>query len=173
MKEIRTAMNRPALRSGNSSKRSELGGSSPHPPTSPFAWIARLRGSNYSVLCFLLLFFAVVTVVYFFENLDSNRVGGPLSPPFTVTYRNSHVGRGVVMDISNRSGATLYGVRVTIKAKDGRHTSAEVIDALRPGEDKEVGWLQLHQWVLEAGEEVSIYASGYPAPFHTTCVLPR
>ena len=116
------------------------------------------------MLKFMLLFFGAVVVVYIFTNLDAHRVGGPLSPPFTVTYRNSYVGRGVVTNITNRSEATLYGVRVKIEGQDGHETSAEVTDSLKPGENKEVGWRELHHWTLEAGEQVSLYASGYPRP---------
>lgn len=118
----------------------------------------------------ILPFIVVGVAIYLFVYGGTGRVGGPMSPPIGVTYRDSYVGAGIVMDIANHSDKTLYGVRVHIVGGDGRSTDAKVAAALKSGEDKEVGWMQLDGWKLENGEEVSVYADGYPTPFCTKCL---
>ncbi len=119
-------------------------------------------------MVFSLSVLAIVACVIF-SACDPGRVAGPLSPPLGVSYRDSYIGHGIVMDISNHSDKTLYGVRVHITSSDGHSTDANVANALKPGEEKEVGWMELNNWKLEMGEDISIYADGYPAPFITSC----
>ncbi len=121
----------------------------------------------------LLALIVVGAVVYFFMNFGAGRVGGPLSPPFGVSFRNSYIGAGVVMNVSNHSDKNLYGVRVHIAGKNGRSTDANIATVLKPGEEKEVGWLELDRWKLEVGEDISVYADSYPAPFMTSCLGDR
>ena len=117
-----------------------------------------------------ILFCIVVgVVIYFFVYGGTGRVGGPMSPPVGVAYRDSYIGAGIVMDIANHSDKTLYGVHVHIVGQGGRSTDAKIATAMKSGEDKEVGWMQLDNWKLENGEEISVYADGYPAPFCTSC----
>ena len=54
------------------------------------------------------LFIVVGVVIYLFVYGGTGRVGGPMSPLVGVTYRDSYVGAGIVMDIANQSGKTLY-----------------------------------------------------------------
>ena len=117
------------------------------------------------VLLGVVAYFAVT----FFSDVGNGRVAGPMSPPFSVTYRDSYIGHGIVIDIANHSEKILYGVRLNISNKDGHHTSLNVTNVLKPGEDKEIGWLELDNWKLEVGEDITIYADGYPAPFFTSC----
>jgi hypothetical protein len=117
----------------------------------------------------LLLLIVLGAIVYFFMNFGDGRVAGPMSPPFSVTYRESHIGLGIVVKIANHSEKTLYGVRVHIVGRSGHSTDAKVADYLKPLEEKEVGWMELSDWKLEVGEEISIYADGYPAPYVTSC----
>ena len=81
----------------------------------------------------ILLFIVVGVAIYLFVYGGTGRVGGSMSPPVGVTYRDSYVGAGIVMDIANHSGKTLYGVRVHIVGRDGRSTDAKVATALNQG----------------------------------------
>lgn len=67
-------------------------------------------------------------VVYFFTNFGDGRVGSFLSPPFSVSYRDSLLGQGLVVDIKNPSDQTLRDVRVKITARNGKSTAAFVTE---------------------------------------------
>ena len=117
----------------------------------------------------LLVLIVIGAAIYFFMNFGDGRVAGPMSPPVDVKYRDSYIGRGIVLDINTHSGKTLYGIRLHITGRGGQSTDVNVVNSLKPGEDTEVGWMELHGWTLEVGEEVSIYADGYLGPFVTSC----
>ena len=96
-------------------------------------------------------------------------MAGPLSPPLNTTFRRSYIGIGIVMVVENKSNEVLYDLKARIKHESGNVTDVDVADTLKPADTKELGWMQLNGGVLEVGEQISIYAKGYPAPYMTYC----
>ncbi len=73
------------------------------------------------------------------------------------------------MSVQNQSNEALYDLKAKIQHQSGNTTDVNITDMLKPSDTKEVGWMQLSGGVLEVGEQVSIYAKGYPAPYKTYC----
>jgi hypothetical protein len=95
-----------------------------------------------------------------------------LPPPVTVSYRDSLVGMGKVMQITNRSGHHLYNVRVIGRNFDQvSSASVRATDHLAPGDTVEVGWLEFGNWTPTPGETMEVYADDYFSP-HIS-VIPR
>ena len=92
-----------------------------------------------------------------------------LPPPVQVTYRDSLVGVGKVIQITNISSHHLYNVRV-VGRNYGELSSASVkaTDHLRPHQTVEVGWLEFEAWVPSPGESVEVYCNDYATPFIST-----
>jgi hypothetical protein len=87
-------------------------------------------------------------------------------PPVTVTYRDSAVGLGKVVQITNSSSHHLYNVKVTGR-NVGKNESASVraTEHLRPGDTVEVGWLEFESWTPIPGETIEIYCDDYALPY--------
>jgi len=96
---------------------------------------------------------------------------GPLSPPLGASSRDSLVGNGKVLIVMNKSNGILYDISVHIKAADGHEVRNKITEVLKPAETVEIGWMELTNWKLEPGEEIHIYAKGYPAPYN--CTIPK
>lgn len=89
-----------------------------------------------------------------------------LPPPVTVTYRDSLVGAGKVLQIKNDSAHHLYNVRVTGREyKNMNSASVRATEQLKPGALVEVGWMEFEAWMPEPGESIEIYADNYAAPY--------
>ena len=87
-------------------------------------------------------------------------------PPVTVTYRDSAVGIGKVIQITNNSTHHLYDVKVTGRnMKQNASASVKASEHLAPGETVEVGWMEFEAWVPEPGETVEIYCEDYAVPY--------
>ena len=88
-----------------------------------------------------------------------------LPPPVHVGYRDSLVGMGKVMQITNTSGHHLYNVRVIGRNRDQMQSaSVRVSKHLRPGATAEVGWLEFGNWTPISGETMEVYADDYMTP---------
>jgi hypothetical protein len=100
-----------------------------------------------------------------------------MSPPVVVAYRNSLLGHGVVLIITNAS-PDKHLIHVSIRATmaDGRTREALLDPSLAPGESVEAGWLELRdesdtsadQSALVPGATVEITAHGYGRPERLT-----
>ena len=87
------------------------------------------------------------------------------APPVTITYRDSLVGIGKVIQVTNSSADHLYKVKVVGRNfQENSSGSVKVSDDLAPGASAEVGWVEFGKWVPQPGETVEIYAEGYLVP---------
>ncbi len=94
--------------------------------------------------------------------------GGPAKKvvpklPVTTAFRNSHVGKGMVLRIRNDSDETLPNLCVivrTAKWGDNSKLTRQVAEDVKPGKIVEVGWQQLNGWQLSPGEQVEICCVG-------------
>jgi len=77
----------------------------------------------------------------------------------------------MVLIMQNKSGDHYYNLRVKVTSPKGHSTSLIVTPDLTPGEVKELGWLELGNWVLETGESVYISTDTNPIPVFS--VVPR
>ncbi len=91
------------------------------------------------------------------------------SPPLEVTYRDSLVGAGKVLQITNHGERELKALRVKVETPAGEEKE-HIVESLAAGESIEVGWLKLEGFEIPPGAEVSIRCDGYPLPYRT--VLP-
>src|SRR6056297_992167 len=88
-----------------------------------------------------------------------------LPPPVDVGYRESLVGLGTVIQITNNSAHHLYNVRVVGRNYESfTSASVKVTEHLTPGETIEVGWLEFGSWVPVAGESIEVYCDEYVVP---------
>jgi hypothetical protein len=89
-----------------------------------------------------------------------------LPPPVTVTYRDSFIGVGKVIQITNTSSHHLYNVRVVGRNyEEVSSASVKATDHLRPHDSVEVGWLEFEAWTPAPGESVEVYCDDYAAPY--------
>ena len=89
-----------------------------------------------------------------------------LPPPVAVTYRDSLLGIGKVIQITNNSSHHLYNVRVVGRNyEEASSASVKATDHLRPHDSVEVGWLEFEAWRPLPGESVEVYCDDYATPF--------
>lgn len=99
-------------------------------------------------------------------NTSGNSVLPRPVPPVTLSYRDSVIGLGKVIRISNRSGHHLYNVKVVGRnVEKNSSASVKATDHLRPGETVEVGWAEFEAWIPIPGETVEIYCDDYIVPY--------
>jgi hypothetical protein len=103
----------------------------------------------------------IAAVIIGFWYLRTGHIG-PLTPPIGVTYRESSIGKGIVLEFQNQGRENVYHVAVAFEGQPKRI----VVDTLAPGETKEAGWMQLDT-PPKRGVLFSIYADGYAAPIIT------
>lgn len=84
-----------------------------------------------------------------------------LEPPVTVTQRESAVGQGQVLEITNTSDKFLHELRVHIESPEGE-VKEYFEAALEPHGSLSVGWLKLEGWPIPVGSTVTVSAKGYP-----------
>lgn len=88
--------------------------------------------------------------------------GSPTAPPVAVSVRDSVLGKGKVLRVTNTSDAYLHQVEASVAANAGMPGRTAVIaEALAPHRTVEVGWIQLGDRELLAGERVSVRCRGY------------
>lgn len=83
-----------------------------------------------------------------------------LQPPITVGQRESLVGQGIVLAVTNTSGDFLHEVTVTIESPDGEAKTFST-PTLEPHETLSVGWLKLEGWPIPPGSKVSVSCKGF------------
>jgi hypothetical protein len=85
-------------------------------------------------------------------------------PPITLTIRESKVGAGMVLMITNTSDEPLHQITVSASNDDAKRELKEVVVAttLKPHATIEVGWMEL-DWAFQPGELVRVGAKGYMA----------
>ena len=89
-----------------------------------------------------------------------------LPPPVTVTYRDSIVGVGKVIQITNTSSHHLYNVPVVGRNLDEvSSASVKATDHLKPYSLVEAGWMEFEAWVPLPGESVEVYCDDYATPY--------
>ncbi len=86
-----------------------------------------------------------------------------LKPPISIGKKESAVGQGIVVSVTNTSDEHLHDVVVDIKSPTGE-VKQLTIATLTPHESVNIGWLKLEGWPIPAGSEVSVSAKGYTMP---------
>ena len=83
-----------------------------------------------------------------------------LEPPVSIGKKESMVGQGLVITVTNTSDEHLHDVIVDIASPAGE-TRQFTLPTLDPHESVNVGWLKLDGWPIPEGSEVSVSAKGY------------
>ena len=86
-----------------------------------------------------------------------------LEPPVTVGKRESAVGQGMVISVTNTSDDFLHELVVEIAAPSGEVKQFSMA-TLNPHESVNVGWLKLDGWPIPEGSKVSVSAKGFMMP---------
>jgi hypothetical protein len=95
--------------------------------------------------------------------LGCGRVG---APPVAVTYRDSLLGIGKVLQVTNQGKVPLTGIEVRVETPEGDVKHHELA-SLAAGETTEVGWKKLAGFEIPSRSQVSIHCSGYLLPYRT------
>ncbi len=83
-----------------------------------------------------------------------------LEPPITIGKKESAVGQGMVISVTNTSEEHLHDVIVDIKSPAGE-SKQFTMATLAPHESVNVGWLKLDGWPIPEGSEVSVTCKGF------------
>ncbi len=86
------------------------------------------------------------------------------APPLEVQYRESIVGLGKIVRITNRNVEALSRLEVRIENPNGDVKNYELA-SIAAGETVELGWKKLDGFQVEAGAEVAIRSEGYALPY--------
>lgn len=88
-------------------------------------------------------------------------------PPLSVVQRDSLVGEGKVLIITNVTNEFLHDCTIKIQADNGNEFGPVVFAAtIKPHDSVEVGWMELGDWIIEPGEKVTISARDYGTLSH-------
>ena len=88
-------------------------------------------------------------------------------PPIEVTYRESLIAAGKILQIKNTSNEPLDRVEVTLTAPGGDQRQF-VQETLEGFGMFELGWKKLGGWEIPAGTDVEVRAEGYLRPFRSS-----
>ena len=83
-----------------------------------------------------------------------------LRPPISLGKKESLVGQGMVVSLTNTSDDYLHEVVVDIVSPAGEAKQL-AIPTLEPHETVNVGWLKLDGWPIPEGSKVSVSCKGY------------
>lgn len=83
-----------------------------------------------------------------------------LEPPISLGKKQSLVGQGMVISITNTSDEYLHDVKLDIVSPTGEAKSY-TIATLEPHESMNVGWLKLDGWPIPEGSKVTASCKGY------------
>lgn len=83
-----------------------------------------------------------------------------VQPPISVGQRESKMGQGTVVILTNTSEAALSNVRVRVEGPDGE-VKEHFQSTLAAKEVLEVGWLKLDGWPIPPGAKVAVQVEGY------------
>jgi hypothetical protein len=89
---------------------------------------------------------------------------GGRSPQLTVRFRDSAVGIGKVLILTNASDKTIHGIQIVAKSDRGDQVTRDIPGRLEPNGVLEIGWLELEGWKPKPGETFLITAEGFPKP---------
>ena len=81
-------------------------------------------------------------------------------PPISIGQRDSVVGQGIVITVTNTSDDYLHEVALDIASPTGE-TKQYSIPTLNPHESINVGWLKLDGWQIPEGSEVTVTCKDY------------
>ncbi len=83
-----------------------------------------------------------------------------LEPPVSIGKKESVVGQGLVISVTNTSDEHLHEVIVDIESPAGESRQF-TMPTLGPHESVNVGWLKLDGWPIPQGSEVSVTCKGF------------
>ncbi len=83
-----------------------------------------------------------------------------LQPPVSIGKKESLVGQGIVVTVTNTSDKHLHDLVVEVESPQGE-TKQFTMPTLEPHEAVNVGWLKLDGWPIPEGSKVSVSAKGY------------
>ncbi len=86
------------------------------------------------------------------------------APPVSVGQRESAVGQGIVIIVTNTSEEHLHDVKLTIKSPAGEVKTFST-PTLEPHESLNVGWLKLEGWPIPKGSEVTVSCKDYSGAY--------
>ncbi|MEM7354009.1 MAG: hypothetical protein AAF657_24620 [Acidobacteriota bacterium] len=86
--------------------------------------------------------------------------GCALKPPISLGKKESAVGQGMVISITNTSDEHLHEVVLDIVSPAGESKQFS-IPTLNPHESMNVGWLKLEGWPIPEGSKVTASCKGY------------
>ena len=81
-------------------------------------------------------------------------------PPIEISFRESLIGAGKIVQVTNTSNTVLEKVEITIVAPGGDQRSF-LQEELRGYATLEVGWKKLGGWQVPAGAEVTVHCNGF------------
>jgi len=85
------------------------------------------------------------------------------APPVDIAYRDSLVGIGKIVRITNQAESALSEVEIKIENPNGDVKNYSTA-TLATGETLELGWKKLDGFQVEIGSEVSLRAKGFVLP---------
>jgi hypothetical protein len=100
----------------------------------------------------------IIVVAFLFFKPEVFRTA--VQVPVSVSIRDSIVGIGNVVQITNTSNTTLTGVIVTGRNSGMNQSLSYEIQSLGPRQNTEVGWMEWG-WKVAANETITVSASGY------------
>ncbi len=83
-----------------------------------------------------------------------------LEPPISIGKKESMIGQGLVITVTNTSDEHLHDVIVDIKSPAGEAKQL-TLPTLTPHESVNIGWLKLEGWPIPEGSEVAVSCKGY------------
>jgi hypothetical protein len=84
-------------------------------------------------------------------------------PPLAVTIRDSMVGHGKVLRITNTSNGPIHQVRLSLSNRKD-HYERVIADTIQPHDTIELNWMETG-FALEQGMLIELRASGYEGSF--------
>lgn len=107
----------------------------------------------------LLLALSAVTTIACSQAIDP--------PPIEITYRESLLAAGKIVQIKNTSNEPLQKIEVTLKAPNGdeRTFTQESLDGYGTFE---LGWKKLGGWEVPSGTEIEVRVEGFLRPAGST-----
>ena len=85
------------------------------------------------------------------------------APPVDIAYRDSLVGIGKIVRITNEGEAALSALEVRIENPNG-DVKNHSVPSLATGETLELGWKKLEGFEVQIGAEVALRAEGFALP---------
>jgi len=85
------------------------------------------------------------------------------APPVDIAYRDSLVGIGKIVRITNKAETALTAIEIRIENPNGDVKNYST-PSLAAGETLELGWKKLDGFQVELGSQVSLRAAGFVLP---------